>query len=102
MTTKTALEKKVIKALDEVNDPELAIPITDLGLVYGVQENKGIVEIIVTLTTIGCPLFSLIEDEIRKKVQGVPGIKKIHIQLTFDPPWSMERMSERAKAQLGI
>lgn len=97
-------KEKVMDALREVNDPELNISIVDLGLVYDAtieKENK--VKILMTLTTIGCPLFSLIEVEVRNKLQslGVDG-ENVDIELTFDPPWSMEKMSERAKAMLGI
>ena len=99
------LSKELIQTtLEDVLDPELNISIVDLGLVYEItitEEKK--VTVRMTLTTIGCPLFSLIETEIRNKVQTL-GIKDndITIDLVFDPPWSMEKMSERAKAMLGI
>jgi len=99
------LTKELIQTtLEDVLDPELNISIVDLGLVYeiSVSEEKK-VSIRMTLTTIGCPLFSLIETEIRNKLQTL-GVKDndITIDLVFDPPWSMEKMSERAKAMLGI
>ncbi|MCL4377972.1 MAG: metal-sulfur cluster assembly factor [Actinobacteria bacterium] len=90
--------------MSEVLDPELNISIVDLGLVYDVKLNKNDkVKIVMTLTTIGCPLFSMIEEEVKSKLKEV-GIKdnKIELELTFDPPWSMDKMSERAKAMLGI
>ncbi len=99
------LTKELIQTtLEDVLDPELNISIVDLGLVYEItisEEKKVIVRM--TLTTIGCPLFSLIETEIRNKLQTL-GVKDndITIDLVFDPPWSMEKMSERAKAMLGI
>ncbi|MBI3619541.1 metal-sulfur cluster assembly factor [Candidatus Roizmanbacteria bacterium] len=97
-------EKRVREKLSEVLDPELNISIVDLGLVYEVKvlKNNGIY-LKMTLTTIGCPLFSLIEQEVKSKLREL-GIAndKIKIALTFDPPWSMERMSERAKAMLGM
>ena len=55
-----------------------------------------------TLTTIGCPLFNLIADPIRKEVGALPGVKKVEVELTFDPPWSTDRMSTEAKQQLGF
>jgi len=85
-------------------DPELNISIVDLGLVYKVDLDKsGKTKITMTLTTIGCPLFSLIEQEAKSKLKEI-GLSddKIKFELTFDPPWSMEKMSERAKAMLGI
>lgn len=97
-------EEKIRKVLQEVNDPELNISIVDLGLLYDVklkEENK--VDIIMTLTTIGCPLFNLIEVEVKNKLQelGIPQ-EHVSIELTFDPPWSMEKMTDKAKAHLGI
>lgn len=97
-------EGEIRSKLEEVLDPELNISIVDLGLVYDIiLHEDGKVKITMTLTTIGCPLFSLIETEVRNKIQTL-GIADTDIQmeLTFDPPWSMERMSERAKAMLGI
>lgn len=97
-------EESIREGLLQVYDPELNISIVDLGLVYGIaveKENK--VKLTMTLTTIGCPLFGLIEVEVKNKLQQL-GVKDtdITIELIFDPPWSMERMSERAKAMLGI
>ena len=97
-------EKSVRSKLSEVLDPELNISIVDLGLVYDVKVNKdNSIYLKMTLTTIGCPLFNLIEQEVKIKLQEL-GIKEndIKMELTFDPPWSMERMSERAKAVLGL
>lgn len=97
-------EKKIRAVLDGVNDPELNISITDLGLVYDIKlMDKNKVHITMTLTTIGCSLFSQIEVDIKNKLQEI-GLKDedITIELTFDPPWSMEKMSEKAKITLGI
>lgn len=109
-------KKIILKKLEEVLDPELNISIVDLGLVYNVTIEKSSlkhpkgsatdslrVRILMTLTTIGCPLISLIESEIKSKLKEL-GIKEenIIIDLTFDPPWSMEKMSEKAKTMLGI
>jgi metal-sulfur cluster biosynthetic enzyme len=102
MPKKTIPTKPVImKKLKEVNDPELNISIVDLGLVYKVEVNNGVVVITMTLTTIGCPLYSLIEQEIYNKLHTI-GLSNVKIMLTFDPPWTMEKMSEKAKAKLGI
>ncbi|OGK29501.1 hypothetical protein A3B02_02675 [Candidatus Roizmanbacteria bacterium RIFCSPLOWO2_01_FULL_42_14] len=101
MAEKSVIEK-VWKALQEVLDPELYISIVDLGLVYEVCEKNSKVKIIMTLTTLGCPLFGSIEQEIREKLKRIKGITELEIELTFDPPWSTDRMSERGKAVLGI
>lgn len=96
-------KKIVLKKLEEVMDPELNISIVDLGLVYEVKINKDKVKIIMTLTTIGCPLFSLIETQVKDKIKELKVKEEdISLDLTFDPPWSMDKMSKRAKAMLGI
>lgn len=96
-------EKQIKSKLSEVMDPELNISIVDLGLVYKTKIIKNKIKIVMTLTTIGCPLFSLIEKQVKDKIREL-GIKEedVSLSLTFDPPWSMEKMSEKAKALLGI
>jgi len=96
---KEAIKKK----LEQVLDPELGISIVDLGLIYKIEIKKNKVKILMTLTTIGCPLFGLIEKEIKNKLIEL-GLKEedILLELTFDPPWSVEKMSKEAKAILGI
>lgn len=99
MPTKTEIQK----VLDQIPDPEIGISILQLGLIYDVEvDKKGNVRILMTLTTIGCPLFDLIERPIRQALGKLKGIKKVDVDLTFEPPWSMDRMSEDAKAQLGF
>ncbi len=101
---KKLTEKQIKTKLSDVLDPELNISIVDLGLVYKVDMQKsGKTKITMTLTTIGCPLFSLIEQEAKSKLKEL-GISedKVEFELVFDPPWSMDKMSERAKAMLGI
>ena len=100
MVRKSAIEK----VLKTIPDPEIGVSLWDLGLIYeiGIDAKTGTVRILMTLTTIGCPLFDLIAGPIRQEVGKLKGVKKIDIDLTFDPPWSMDRMSEEAKAQLGF
>jgi metal-sulfur cluster biosynthetic enzyme len=93
-------KKLILKKLEEVLDPELGISIVDLGLIYDLSEENGKVKIKMTLTTIGCPLFGFFEKEIKEKVKEVKGVKEVEVELTFDPPWSPERISEKAKSKL--
>ncbi len=95
--------KQIKTKLTEVMDPELNISIIDLGLVYKIKIIKSKIKVVMTLTTIGCPLFSLIETQVKDKIKelGVEG-KDISLELTFDPPWSMEKMSKKGRAMLGI
>ena len=96
-------KKQVEKALDTIPDPELGISIFQLGLIYGVEvDNKGNVRIIMTLTTIGCPLFDQIREPIVEAIGNLKGVKTVDVELTFEPPWTPDTMSEEAKIQLGF
>jgi len=103
MTTENVTKKQVEDKLHDVMDPELHMSIMDLGLVYKVEAKDKKIHIRMTLTTLGCPLFDTIQEEVETKL-GALGFKPddIKIELTFDPPWSMDRMSDNAKAMLGI
>jgi metal-sulfur cluster biosynthetic enzyme len=96
--------KDVEKVLMNIPDPEIGVSLWDLGLVYNIDVDKktGRVEILMTLTTVGCPLFELIADPIRQNVGKLKGVKKVEITLTFEPPWTVDRMSKSAKMQLGF
>lgn len=93
-------EEDILNKLREVIDPELEINLVDLGLVYEVKENKGNVTVVMTLTTPGCPLMGMFEEEIKKRIKQIKGVKKIKVELTFDPPWTPEKMSKEAKKKL--
>lgn len=95
-------EARVFAKIKPILDPELGISIVDLGLIYGVEIKGTKVRVNMTLTTIGCPLFSLISEPIISNVKELSGVKDVEVNLTFDPPWSPERMSEDAKIQLGF
>lgn len=98
------LTKKVLlEQLKHVPDPELGISIVDLGLVYDVKmDKKGGVYVLMTLTTMGCPLFDLIATPVKVELSKLKGVKEVMVDLTFDPPWSPEKMSEEAKVKLGF
>jgi metal-sulfur cluster biosynthetic enzyme len=94
---------RVLAALTQVYDPELGINIVDLGLVYEVEvHDNGDVDVVYSLTTMGCPIGPLIEDQIRAFLAPLEGIGEIRPDLVFRPPWSPELMSDEAKAALGI
>ncbi len=96
-------KKQVEKILDDIPDPEIGISILQLGLVYDVTVDKdNNVRILMTLTSIGCPLFDHIAGPIRENLGALKGIGRIDIDLTFEPPWSPDRMSAEAKMQLGF
>ncbi len=93
------LKQQVINALKSCYDPELQIDIWNLGLIYSVKVNSGIVEIKMTLTTPFCPYGPELMDEIESKIKNEKGVKEVKIDLVFDPPW---QPSEELKAMLGI
>jgi metal-sulfur cluster biosynthetic enzyme len=93
----------ILQALRNVYDPELGINIVDLGLVYDVVvDAEGGVDITYSLTTMGCPIGPMIEDQMRQFLAGVPGVEEVRPEMVLRPPWSPEMMSDEAKAALGI
>lgn len=94
---------QVYEALRHVVDPELGINIVDLGLVYDVTVSEaGDVHIEYTLTTMGCPIGPLIEQQMQAYLAQVPGVRRVTTEMVLRPPWSPEMMSEEAKAALGF
>lgn len=102
MASKQPSKTAITKALKTILDPELFVSIVDLGLVYDIAIKDNAVKITMTLTTIGCPLFQTIENEVKEKVLAIPGVKSVDVELTFDPPWDPSRLSKKAKAELGM
>jgi metal-sulfur cluster biosynthetic enzyme len=92
----------VLEALRNVYDPELGINIVDLGLVYEVEVRDGEVDITYSLTTMGCPIGPLIEEQMQQFLAGVEGVREVRAEMVLRPPWSPEMMSEEAKAALGV
>ncbi|MDP9341079.1 MAG: metal-sulfur cluster assembly factor [Actinomycetota bacterium] len=96
-----ALKERVLEALSNVHDPELGINIVDLGLVYDVRIEEGLVHVTYTLTTMGCPIGPLIEGQMEQLLAEVDGVKGFEAEMVLRPPWTPEMMSEEAKAALG-
>jgi len=97
-------EAEVMDALHECYDPEIPVNIVDLGLVYDVDINNetGHVEVTMTLTALGCPLAGEVIAEVEMRVGQVENVRSCKCNLTFDPPWSPDRMTEDAKWELGM
>ncbi len=101
--TTGATAERVRQALMQVFDPELGINIVDLGLVYEIDvHDNGDVDIQYSLTTMGCPIGPMIEDQMRAFLAPIDGIGEVRPDLVFRPAWSPEMMSEEAKAALGV
>ncbi len=97
-------KQDIERVLRQIPDPEIGVSLWDLGLIYniGIDDKNGTVKVLMTLTTIGCPLFDLIAGPIKTEVGKLPGVKSVEVELTFEPAWSEARMSAEAKRQLGF
>lgn len=97
------LEERVVAALRGVFDPEIPVNIYELGLIYDLQiDPAGAVSIRMTLTSPACPVAGALPGEVQAKVQAVPGVASAKVELVWEPPWEMSRMSEEARLQLGL
>jgi len=97
-------KEEVEAILKTIPDPEIGVSIFDLGLIYdiAIDAKKKIVTITMTLTSIGCPLFSQIADPIKENIGALEGVSDVIVELTFEPPWNIDRMNDDAKIQLGF
>jgi FeS assembly SUF system protein len=98
----TLREDEVIEALRECYDPEIPVNIIDLGLVYGMKIQPERVDVRMTLTALGCPMAGEVMTEVRDRLLDLPGVKDAGVELTYDPPWTPERMTEDARWELGM
>jgi FeS assembly SUF system protein len=97
------LKDRVVAAMRKVYDPEMPVNIYELGLIYGVEVGvDGQVAIRMTLTAPNCPVAGSLPADVERAVRAVPGVSGVKLELTFDPPWTKDRMSEAAKLALGI
>ncbi|OJV53513.1 MAG: FeS assembly SUF system protein [Bacteroidetes bacterium 43-16] len=97
------IRDRVIEVLQTVFDPELPVNIYELGLVYDIKVGENnTVEVVMTLTAPACPVAGDIVFEVQQKVSAIEGVSDAHVQLTFDPPWTKDMMSEEARLELGF
>ena len=94
--------EQVYEALRNCYDPEIPVNLVDLGLIYDVKVDDDTVNVVMTLTARGCPAHSFISEQVREQVAKIDGVKSAHVQVVWDPPWSISRLSEAAKMQLGL
>ncbi len=94
----TVKREDIIEVLKTVYDPEIPLNIYDLGLIYGIEiSDDGKVHILMTLTAPGCPIADSLIYEIKDKLMQLEGVKDVEVELTFDPPWSLERITDEGK-----
>jgi FeS assembly SUF system protein len=97
------LGETVVKVLKTIYDPEIPVDIYELGLIYDVFLNEdNDVKILMTLTTPNCPVAESLPQEVKDKVASIEGVNSAEVEMTFDPPWSRDLMSEEAKLELGF
>jgi metal-sulfur cluster biosynthetic enzyme len=97
-----ALQQPVIDALRHVVDPEVAMSIVDVGLIYGVAVSEGRMHVLLTMTSAACPVADVIMADVERELDSVaPADMKIALELVWDPPWTPDRMSEGAKRFMG-
>ena len=97
------LRETVISVLKTVYDPEIPLDIWTLHLIYGVEvDAEGNVKIIMTVTAPNCPVAETLPAEVRTKVEAIMGVRKVDVELTFDPVWSIDMLSDEVKADLGL
>lgn len=100
---KKELEGLIIAALKQIYDPEIPVDIFELGLIYEVKiKDAGKVEIDMTLTSPNCPVAESLPQDVKAKIEGVPGVQECEVKIVFDPPWSKDMMSEEAQLELGF
>ncbi|WP_104735298.1 DUF59 domain-containing protein [Hanstruepera ponticola] len=99
----TELGEKIVKVLKSIYDPEIPVDIYELGLIYDVFVNEDYdVKILMTLTTPNCPVAETLPLEVEEKVKSLDAVNSTEVEITFDPPWSQDLMSEEAKLELGM
>ena len=98
-----ALGEKIIRVLKTIFDPEIPVDIYELGLIYDVFVNEdNDVKIVMTLTTPNCPVAESLPQEVKEKVRELDEVNEVELELTFDPPWTRDLISEEAKLELGF
>jgi FeS assembly SUF system protein len=99
----TDLGEKIVHVLKTIYDPEIPVDIYELGLIYDVFVNENsAVKVLMTLTTPNCPVAETLPAEVEQKVASLKEVKSAEVEITFDPPWTQDLMSEEAKLELGM
>jgi metal-sulfur cluster biosynthetic enzyme len=101
-TPATVTREEVLDALRVVEDPELGMDVVELGLVYDAEVDGAHVKVTFSLTSMGCPVGPMIQEQIVETVEALAGVEQCEPDLVWDPPWTPERMSEDAKFILGF
>ena len=87
-------------ALAEVQDPEMPVNLVDLGLIYGIEERDGVVDVDLTFTAMGCPASDFIVDDVRERLLREEGVREVRVNIVWNPPWTVERMTQAGRDAL--
>ena len=96
------LKEQVVGVLKTVRDPEIPVDIHSMGLIYGIELDGGEVRIEMTLTTPNCPVAESLPNEVKEKVAALDGVDTVQVDLVWDPPWTVEKLSEAARLEMGL
>ena len=97
------LKKEVIAAISEIFDPEIPVNIYELGLIYDVHVGENAkIDLVMTLTSPHCPVAEILPEQVKSRVELIDGVNEVELELTWDPPWGPEMMSEAAKLECGF
>lgn len=102
MTTQTLTKDEVYEALKDVYDPEIPVNVVDLGLIYDVEVDEGNVDIRMTLTFAGCGMGPYIAQQAEWRIAEIDSVEDVNVELTFDPPWTPDMITEDGKKLLGL
>ena len=94
------MTERLWAALAEVDDPEMPVNLVDLGVIYAIKEDEGMVEVDLTFTAMGCPASDFILDDVRERLLREPGVNEVRINVVWDPPWTTARMTQAGRDAL--
>jgi metal-sulfur cluster biosynthetic enzyme len=94
------MNERLWAALSEIQDPEMPVNLVDLGVIYAVEERDGVVDVDLTFTAMGCPASDFILDDVRERLMREPGVSEVRIQVVWDPPWTVARMTQAGRDSL--
>lgn len=100
VTATSLTEKRYWKALKEVKDPEFPISVVDLGIIYDIKANNGTVDVTMTFTAASCACMDWMQEDIEKRLLQEPDVEKVNIHVVWDPPWTVEMLSEEGREKL--
>jgi metal-sulfur cluster biosynthetic enzyme len=94
------MSRRLWAALSEVQDPEMPINLVDLGVIYGIDEHDGVVEVDLTFTAMGCPASDFILEDVRERLLREEGVREVRVKVVWDPPWTSARMTQAGRDAL--